>query len=192
MSQMGATASSRREAAVIMDIRAVKRCLADAEMPIDWSREESVLAHSICNTLENALYHIKSSRGARRIPVLPCTSSSASCREVSFDPRPAADICSGLGCYSAGLEQEFLLVRERVPTGLPARTKPGWLDLVDLASSRTSSQSSLDITMPRSFPEEASVQESPVTSAPAGRRIHHKLHTTFASESALCAGSVCH
>jgi hypothetical protein len=180
---MGATASSRREAAIVRDIRAVKRCLADAQTPIDWSREESMLAHTICNTLENALYHIKSSRGARGMMVRPCTSLSASRREVSFDPRPAADMCSRLGCYLTGPEQAFLLVRERVPTGLPcARPTQGWPDFVDHVWSRPSSQCSTDVKMACSFetPAQASVQETPVPSAPAGRRIQHRLHTTFA------------
>lgn len=151
---MGATSSSLHEQRIATDLATVKGCLPDAATSIDWTREASVEAHSIINTLENCLFHRRSARTKRRTVRLPCTSHALPGR-VSFDPVPVdIDTCAPFGSGSA--KRDLLLttlsVHQRVPTGFtlaPANKKPELSGKQWDSASCTSSVRSLDSTVPR-------------------------------------------
>ena len=157
------------ERAIAADLEVVKGCMPEHAKPLDWHSEHCVEAHCVVNTLQNALYHRRSGRtgrqGERRRALLPkmTCNSFASARVVSFDlvtidiassgfmRRRTSDDDKGLLSDEKGL----LSVHTRVPTGLlsPAASHKAataaTADILERASSSTSSARSLDSTVPR-------------------------------------------
>ena len=62
---MGA-ATSREESRIQKDLAALRLCFKESvDDPLDFDDEKSVTAHSVINTLQNALYHLRSSKKPR-------------------------------------------------------------------------------------------------------------------------------
>lgn len=155
---MGTTAS-RSERVIAADLEVLKGCMPEHAKPLDWHSEHSVEAHSVVNTLQNALYHRRSGRNGRQgerrralLPKMTCN-SFVSARIVSFDLVAVSIASSGsVRVVRSDDETVLLSVHTRVPTGLlssAASHKAATADILERAPSSMSSVRSLDSTVPR-------------------------------------------
>ena len=100
-------ASSRDIARIRRDLSSLRACLGESvDRPVRWSDEQSVVAHSAINTLQNSLQHLQS---AKRNATPHCSAALAPwrvssgqqrqrtrARRVSISPEPPADILGAI------------------------------------------------------------------------------------------------
>jgi len=192
---MGATASSLHEQRIATDLAAIKGCMPDAATPIDWSREASVEAHSIINTLKNCLHHRRSARTKKLAVRLPCTSRAPSAPVVSFDPLPI-DIDTSTPFHTGSAKREMLSVHQRVPTGgMAARAgkRPEPSDEMWEGASISSSMRSLDSTVPREETDETTGSHPDCGDGFREQKAfwRHRVETTYEPQADVDYDDIC-